>query len=256
MKITQELLLYPFHDEDWIKKVVIYGLVMFLGIFIIPLPLLGGYGLRLLRGVVETGEPRLPEWDDFGDLYRDGLAQIVISIVYGLPLYILLCGAMVPLFGAPFAMATADNAPGLAVGGMIVGYGLAFGLIGLASLIGLFVSFILYVALARYVDTGDLGSAFRFREVWDTLKANLGHFALAFAVYYGLSAGLGFAMQILMYTIVLICILPFVMVVATFYGQALMGALYGLAYREAREKLDAAPSEAAADEPLPGMTGE
>lgn len=245
MKITQDLLLFPFNDEDWIKKVVIYGVVMFLGIFIIPLPLLGGYGLRLLRGVVQTGEPRLPDWDNLGDLYRDGLAQLVISLVYMLPLYIVMCCGMVPFFAAPFALAGAEDAPGLAIGGTVLGYGFGMAAIGLASLLGILASFVVYVALARYADTGELGSAFRFREVWDLLKANLGQFVLAFAVYYGLSAGLGFVMQFLIFTVVLICVFPFLMVVMAFYLQALLGALYGLAYREAQVKLDPAPSDPA-----------
>lgn len=248
MKITQDLLLFPFHDEGWIKKAAIYGLVSLLGIFIIPLPLVGGYSLRLLRGVVRTGEWSLPAWEDLGDMYLDGLGQMVIGIVYALPVYILMCCAVVPFIGAPFAMAAMEDAPGLAAGGMVLGYGLGMIGIGLVSLLGLIISFVLYVAIARYADTGDLGSAFQFGEVWRLLKANIGQFLLAFAVYYGISMGLGFVMQILVYTVVLICLFPFITALAAFYLQALMGAMYGMAYREARDKLaaslDAAPEPA------------
>ena len=256
MKITQDLLLFPFHDEDWIKKAVIFGVVMFLGVFLIPLPLVSGYGLRLMRGVIKTGEPHLPDWDNLGEMYLDGLAQMVIGIVYLLPLYVLLCCGLIPFFMGPVFLSTVDDPSGWAVGGSILGYAIAMLLFGLASMFGIAVQFILYVALAHYVDTGDLGSAFKLREVWNILRANLGHFVLAYAVYWGLSAGLGFVTQILVYTIVLICILPFLTVGVAFYVQALLSTLYGLAYREAQEKLGAALSGPDADQPLPGMTGE
>jgi hypothetical protein len=220
--------------------------VMFLGIFLIPLPLLGGYGLRLLRGVVKTGEPHLPDWDNLGEMYLDGLAQMVIAIVYMLPLYVLMCCGMVPFFvGPPVLAAAAEDSPALMMGGSALALGVGTLVLGLASLLGILASFVVYVALARYTDTGELGSAFQFRDVWNILKANLGQFVLAFAVYYGLSAGLSFVMQILVYTVVLICVFPFVMVLLAFYMQALLGALYGLAYREAQAKLDAAPSDPA-----------
>lgn len=248
MKLTQDLFAYPFRDDEWVKKAAIYGLISLLGVFIIPLPLIGGYGLRLLRGVIKTGELSLPEWEDLGDMYLDGLAQMVISLVYSLPVYILLCCGMIPLFGAPVAMTVIEDAPGLAVGSMIAGYGIGMLLLGLASLLGLLVSFVLYAGIARYADTGDLGSAFRFGEVWRLIKANFGQFLLVFAVYYGITMGLSFVTQILMYTVVLICLLPFLMVLIAFYMQALVGAMYGLAYREAQQKLtaslDAAPEPA------------
>jgi hypothetical protein len=79
---------YVFQDPEWIKKVLIGGLLS-----IIPIVNLisVGYAMRTTRRIAMGTEVPLPEWDDFGgDLVR-GLKLLVVIFVWMLPLWVLIC---------------------------------------------------------------------------------------------------------------------------------------------------------------------
>ncbi|MGH2535522.1 MAG: DUF4013 domain-containing protein [Thermomicrobiales bacterium] len=74
---------FPFRDSGWITKVLI-GAVMVL------IPIFGwfslfGYGMRIMRRVVEGADTPLPEWTDFGQLFVDGVKAFVVGIVWAIP---------------------------------------------------------------------------------------------------------------------------------------------------------------------------
>jgi hypothetical protein len=60
-----ESIKYPTTDNDWIKKVVIGGI---LGMIPIVNFIVQGYYLKILKGSIEN-KSGMPEWEDWGNLF-------------------------------------------------------------------------------------------------------------------------------------------------------------------------------------------
>jgi hypothetical protein len=85
-----ESLRFVTDDPDWGTKVLVGGLVALAGIFILPVPLAVGYGLRVTRAAATEAQPRLPEWTDWGGLFVDGLRVIGVGLAHALALLLVL----------------------------------------------------------------------------------------------------------------------------------------------------------------------
>jgi len=68
---------YITEDERWVGKIVIGAVISFFTFLLLPIPLLAGWMVGITRNVMAGVERPLPEWDDFGTLFRDGLAVVV-----------------------------------------------------------------------------------------------------------------------------------------------------------------------------------
>lgn len=243
MQITWELFRFPFDDPRWKQKFLIGGLLVMVGYLFFPVFwLIGGYGLEVMRRTARGEKPSLPEWSDIGKYLEDGVKAMVVGLVYLAPVWIIFCGAMVALLGSGVGAAI------LSEGGdepasiipMIAGQLIFYMAIGFAGLVGLPLGFLFLVARTRLAVQGTLRSAFELREIWALIKAGWTHYLLAMAVSYGLNYGLSMLTSILMYTIVLICVMPFAVVLVAFYATVLIDAMMGMAYHEtAREAADA-----------------
>ena len=77
-------------DPRWIAKLAIGSLVSLSGLLLIGLPLLPGYYVRLIRRSAAGEAHALPEWNNWGELFIDGLkvmAMVAVHfVVVGLPL--------------------------------------------------------------------------------------------------------------------------------------------------------------------------
>jgi hypothetical protein len=79
-------------DPDWIKKVLIGGVFTLLASLIVGIFFVVGYWVRLLRRIV-AGEARpLPEWDDLGGLFSDGLKVLGVWLVHILAIGLVIGG--------------------------------------------------------------------------------------------------------------------------------------------------------------------
>ncbi len=78
-------------------------------------------------------------------------------------------------------------------------------------------------------------SGFRFFVWWRVFRSNREEFLMAYALIVGLSVGLGFLFQAAMLTVVLCCILPFLLPIASVYLLLVMAPLFAQAYRTALE---------------------
>src|SRR5512133_1584007 len=70
-------------DPEWMKKIGIAGLLMFI-------PIIGwfavlGWGLEITRRVINNDPGTLPDWSNFTDHLVRGLKGIVVSIAFSLP---------------------------------------------------------------------------------------------------------------------------------------------------------------------------
>jgi hypothetical protein len=207
---------FVFDDENWIVKVLVGGvlsLIPFVGQI-----LMYGYGLELMQNVIQGRSRPLPEWDDWGGKLVKGIMYLVISFVYALPIVLLgICfGLLITVLG----VAEAEEAINV-VGSL---GGVCFG--GFALLYGVLLTLALPPAIGRYLETGELGAAFRLGEVFALVRDNIGAWiiALVLTLLAGLIASLGI-------------ILCFVGVLFTaFWANLVMMYLWGDVYRQASAK--------------------
>jgi hypothetical protein len=169
-------------DPDWIKKVLIGGVFMLLAGLLVGAVFVAGYGLRLLRRTAR-GEPRpLPEWDDLGGLFSDGLRPVGIYLAYALPV------AIVPM---AFIMIMAVAGAGLSKAGShdaseAFGALMAMGFMGVYALMAVVMLALgLYVpaALARFAMLERMGAAFEVGENIAFIRRNLSNYAMTLLLY-------------------------------------------------------------------------
>ena len=68
-------------DPDWIKKVLIGGAFVLLSSILVGIPFVLGYVGRTLRNVVAGAARPLPEWDDLGGIFSEGLRLAAVYLV-------------------------------------------------------------------------------------------------------------------------------------------------------------------------------
>jgi hypothetical protein len=248
MNVNWQVFRFPLDDERWKNKALIGSLLGVFGIFIWPLLLpLWGYGIRILRRTVKGEAPYLPEWDEWGGLFGDGLRMLVVGIVYTLPGLLLFCCAFgVLMFSAtPGSVAgQAAGAQGPAMGRLLLGYAIAYPVLGVAGLLTLPLSVLAIVAVTRFVAEDSFGSAFEFGEVWRFTRAGFGNYLLAVAVFYGVVFLVSWLAAMFAYTIILLCLYPILIGVLGFYASVQFGALFGSAYYHTQSGLPAADEKA------------
>ncbi|MFN2137986.1 MAG: DUF4013 domain-containing protein [Candidatus Promineifilaceae bacterium] len=176
---------YVFEDEKWVTKSLIGLVLSVLGFLIIPIFFVQGYLVGIVRNVMDGVEFPLPEWDDWGKLFKDGLNLFIALFVYALPAILLVgCGMLLFL---PAGMASGDAAEALAAGG-----GLGFTLLAcLAMLWGLAMVVLSPAITIQYAREGSLGACFRFSEVIAFTREHLGDIIIAVAVLLGIGLVLG-----------------------------------------------------------------
>jgi hypothetical protein len=237
----RQVLRYPFQSSDGQSRYWIGAGLIFLG-FIIPLvPLLfvSGYFMRVLRGRIREQELALPAWDDWGNLALDGLRQIVVSVVFMLPGFLVLFGGQVlyfiSFFGATFAASAPDANSAAPLLAMFGSMGIMFVSLALGMLLMFLGVIPLPMALAHCAAKESLGAAFHFREWWRLLRRNAWDYFIAWVVIAGLAMILVTALSLAYYTLILICLIPFLMAIAGFYVLLVYGALFGQVYHDSLE---------------------
>jgi predicted CDP-diglyceride synthetase/phosphatidate cytidylyltransferase len=90
------------------------------------------------------------------------------------------------------------------------------------------------VALAHFAAEDKFAAAFRFREWWRVLRANPLGFLIAWVVVVGLIGIVYFLSLTAYFTLVLICLLPFLLLPACFYVVLVGASLFGDLYAQGR----------------------
>jgi hypothetical protein len=154
---------FMFKEDRWIPKLVIGGLVVLLSVLILPSFILVGYQIAVVRRVMAGATPILPEWDEIGRKFMDGLNLAIAIVVYALPLWLLACIMVVLSF--VFADPATGQVTGLGTIPMIV--------IGCLMLpFGLALAFAVPALTIQYARVGQLNALFRFREIADLVREN------------------------------------------------------------------------------------
>jgi hypothetical protein len=240
-------LAYPFQDPRWKDKFLIGSLLTLAG-FVVPIiPVLPTYGYCaqiMRRIIVDKGEPYLPEWDDWGKLFGDGLKLFGVGLTYLLPVLVPLFCFYGFIFVIPFLAAVSDGKVSggesdtmntiVAVLAVVGPFGFIC-LFGLIMLLGLSIGLFLPVAVGHVVATDEFAAGFRFREIWTLFRANLAGFLVSYIILMGGWYALSFVLGLLYLTIIFCCLYPFVLAPVSFYSMIIASVLFGEAYRDGAE---------------------
>jgi hypothetical protein len=167
---------YMFDDEGWIAKIAIGGGLIFAGLLLSPIIIglalflpISGYMLEALKNVRDGRPIPLPEWSNFGELFRKGLMVFLIGLVYNIPSLILGCLS----FGVNIGMQQEVDPDVQATLGIAVAC-----LSCLQFVVSLITNAVLPAAIIRYAEYDTFGSAFQFSEVFKIITSNLGDYII------------------------------------------------------------------------------
>lgn len=244
MDNIQEILLFPVRDADARKQFLFTSLVVLAGfvIPILPFLLLMGYTAKIMRQIIEDHKnPSMPEWQgsDWSAMLMDGLRLYGAQILLTLPLMIFMGCGFISMFGGSMTMAIAseERINELMPAGILFVL-LGIGFIMIFSVLSLPYSIIISPAGPHVVAQHSFEAAFQFKEWWAVFRKAIVQFIMGYAIVMALSFALFFVLQLAMMTIVLICIVPFLMVPYTAYISLLTNTMYAQAYRIGKEALE------------------
>jgi hypothetical protein len=166
---------FTFQDPRWLEKVVVGGLFYIATFVIIGWFFLLGYMARVVRHVVEGRDDQLPEWNDLGGMFADGLKLFLVALIWFLPLILFI----IPMIVTAIVF---DQAGAGDVGGLVSGC-----LVMLIVPLALVITFVVPAALVRTAVYRSVEAGLKVGSVFAFVKANFVNFLLAFVVYLAAS---------------------------------------------------------------------
>lgn len=245
MNNIQETLLFPVRDAESRKQFLLACLVM-LASFIIPLlPLfiLMGYNVKVMRQIIDERKgPSMPNWQgmDWAETFLDGIKLYGVQLILMLPImFFLMVGIFFTIGGSLGFAALADEGtrPIAALGGILLFIG--FALIMLFSLLSLPYGVIISAAGPHVATKRSFAAGFEFKEWWAIFRKAVGPFILGYALSYVMSFAFMIVIQIAMMTLVLMCVVPFLMIPYSVYVTLIMQTFFAQAYLTGRDALQA-----------------
>ncbi|NEU56239.1 DUF4013 domain-containing protein [Halorussus sp. MSC15.2] len=222
---------YPVDGDDRIETIVIGGLLTLFSWLLIPAVFVAGYLQRVLART--TADDRAPSFDDWGDLFGEGLKAVAVTLAYfAVPVVLLtaVLGSVIFAFETTTVVETGTTVAEPAAPGGANNLGVVVVLVGfaLAVVASLAASYALPAALARLAVEGRLGAAFEFRRLAGVLTDR--SYAIGWLVAFVVLA-VGGALVGGLASIPLVgwALVPF----ASFYLNVVAFALYGQGYRDA-----------------------
>ncbi len=195
---------FAFQDPRWVGKLLIGAVMLLIPIF--GWFVLLGYVLRIIRQVVAGSDLPLPEWEDWGGLFVDGLKLFGVGFVWSLPVSLLSACLQ-------FGLASADDS------------GTASLLANCITLpLSLAVALVTPAAYGRLAMTGSFAAGLEVGAVLALVRDNIGDYliVLLMTIVGSLIAAAG---------IVACCV---GVLATTAYAALLTAHLTGQAYRRAQ----------------------
>jgi len=208
-----EALSYPKSGDDWLKSILIGGVLTLVGAFIfVTLLPVQGYLVRVLRSAAND-EHEAPVFDEWGDLFVDGIKVLLVQFAYALvPMAILFVGVLVAGIGAISATESSSIGAGVGIVGAVI--------LLVGFLLIVVVSYLVPAALANFAYEDDLGAAFDFGTVVDA----------AFTSDYFVALLLAFVVGLVLGIIAFLLTFLLVGVFLSFYVQVSVYYLFGRGY--------------------------
>ncbi len=188
---------FMFDDEEWVKKLAIGGGIMLASVLLTPLFLVGlllmfpllGYSLDMMKNVRDGKLRPLPEWTDFGALFKSGMFVFLIGLVYNIPALLVYCLS----FAAQFGMSAAggDSSDMASVLSVVV---ICFTCLQIVLSLGAYV--LLPAGIIRYAQYDNFGAAFQFSEIFSFIRNNVGDYIIVALLAWVASLVAGFGLII------------------------------------------------------------
>lgn len=165
----EEAVEYPYDGGEGLRAIAIGSVLTMLGVLVLPLVLVSGYTVRVIR-TVAAGDTHPPAWDDWGSLFVDGLKAIAVGIGY-----LLVPTALVGLAVVAFFVPVSEPVPRV--------LSLVLSVVALLSVPLLLAAlYALPAGLAAFAVSGSLGAAFAVRRLWPVLRS--GTYAVAWLLAF------------------------------------------------------------------------
>jgi len=213
-------------ESRWIGKSAIMGLSLFVPV--IGGLLLWGYMIETMRRVISGETPLLADWgNNLGEVVKKGFKAWVVTLVYALPMFLLLACALLPIMATTLADSSKDNSTLSGLSSVILSC-----LSCLASIYSIPMMIVIPAAFGKLAATDDLKAALRVGEVLALIRAKP-------TIYIGVAVAATVANIVLLLVSVLVgsiglivcgigLVIPFY---ALGYAMLIAAHLYGQAYR-------------------------
>lgn len=188
------------------------GLFTLASIFLIGIFFVYGYLAQLVRNVINGVSQPLPEWDNLGDFFSEGVKLFLVGLLYSLPVILLVGIFIVP--AAILSSGDSDFARNL-------GGGVASCIWCMVFPLGLALAVWMPGALLMVIVSGEFSAGFDFSRIARFIRANAGNYILAFVVWMiaRFAAGAG---------VILLCVGVFF---TAFWAFTVAGYAFGQTYR-------------------------
>jgi len=234
------LFVFPLQDTEARKQFLI-GCLIYLAGFVIPiLPwlIVTGYSAILIRQVLNGEKPHLVPWENGEALLKDGARLFGIRLIYASPLLLLMLPLFLMFLAFPIFSILFQHSDHQSV--EIVSLLFVLGTTGISLLIlplSLAIGLIVPAAEIHVIAKDDFAAGFQVKEWWPIFKKNWAGFVVVLAIMYALLLAASVIMQIMFFTIVLICLLPFLMPVISIYYMLVQYVAFAQAYKDGKDKL-------------------
>ncbi|NIO04508.1 MAG: DUF4013 domain-containing protein [Proteobacteria bacterium] len=145
----ENALKFPTTDKEWKRKILIGGVLNIAPIIINFFPI--GYAYRIFQKALKRQKIALVEWDNWADLFIQGLIVFLIGLLYNIASLILF--AIHPILGILAFIAAALLFP---------------------------------MALAQYAMSGNFSQAFQLRDIWGRIRKAGSDYFVAWLVMAGI----------------------------------------------------------------------
>ncbi len=235
---------YPLQGREWGRK-MLYLALFWLGGFIIPVvPWLFAWGYSaevLRRSAAGRSEDGLPEWGDWSRLLMDGLrifgAGVIASI---LPVGLMIVGMTYYVLVVPLGTMLAQRGNEMQfLFMMLSGMFVLFLTTAFSMLLSIAAGLVSGPAITHMLVKESFGALFQVNAWWRVLRANLGGYLVALFLIGGLYYAMVLVSSLALYTIVLACLFPLVLVALMPYMSLFAARLFGQVYREAEVEMPA-----------------
>ncbi|MDX1582784.1 MAG: DUF4013 domain-containing protein [Thermoanaerobaculia bacterium] len=196
---------FAFQDPRWLEKILIGGLFWIATFLIVGWFFIFGYMARLVRGIVAGVDDRLPEWNDLGEMFTEGLKLCIVAIVWYIPIILVMAPLLV--WAIIFDEMGSPHLSEMFAGCMVL----------IIVPLALVISFVLPAALVRAAIYRTVGAGLAIGPVFAFVRDNFVNFLLSFIVYLAAN----FIGQM---GIVIFCIGVFF---TSFWGLAVASHAYG-----------------------------
>ena len=211
-----------FEDEDWVRKLLIGSLFAFLGMLTLGLSyaVLYGWAIEISRRNLESDDPALPEFDEIGRYFVEGLKLFLAQLTWVLPMILI----WIPVSVIPFFLGSGavDEELVAAIITLVL-----FCTMPVALVVGLGLSIALPAQFGLFAATGSFKAVVNPVNLFKLVKANPVDFLLSWLILYGVQMLASLAMM-------LTCFIG--MFPSFVHLYAVLGKLGGDAYRVTMDK--------------------